>query len=100
MYDQENTNLISQWEAAYGGTFAYKGFFGGCRLLTTDPLAVAHILGNAYHYPKPDFIRNAIETVAAGPYGLLTVEGDTHRRQVGLRAIRSFIRVLIDPCVA
>ncbi|KAJ7081387.1 cytochrome P450 [Mycena belliarum] len=81
MHDQENTDLVAAWEAAYGSTFVYRGFVGGCRLMTTDPAAVAHILGNAYDYPKPDFVRDSLATMAAGHDGLLTVEGDAHRRQ-------------------
>jgi len=81
MHDQENNNLVAEWEAAYGSTFVYRGFIGGCRLMTTDPVAVAHILGNAYEYPKPDFVRDSLATMAAGHDGLLTVEGDAHKRQ-------------------
>ncbi|KAF7357654.1 Cytochrome P450 [Mycena sanguinolenta] len=81
MHDQENNNLVAEWEAAYGSTFVYRGFIGGCRLMTTDPVAVAHILGNAYDYPKPDFVRDSLATMAAGHDGLLTVEGDAHKRQ-------------------
>ena len=82
MHDQENTDLIADWEAAYGSTFVYKGFICGCRLMTTDPTAVAHILGHAYDYPKPDFIRDGLATMSAGHDGLLIVEGATHTRQV------------------
>ncbi|KAJ6466379.1 cytochrome P450 [Mycena sanguinolenta] len=81
MHDQENNNLVAEWEAAYGSTFVYRGFIGGCRLMTTDPVAVAHILGQAYDYPKPDFVRDSLATMAAGHDGLLTVEGDAHKRQ-------------------
>ncbi|KAJ7134340.1 cytochrome P450 [Mycena epipterygia] len=81
MHDQENNNLVAEWEAAYGSTFVYRGFIGGCRLMTTDPVAVAHILGNAYDYPKPDFVRDSLATMAAGYDGLLVVEGDAHKRQ-------------------
>ncbi|KAF7297700.1 Cytochrome P450 [Mycena kentingensis (nom. inval.)] len=81
MHDQENNNLVAEWEAAYGASFVYRGFVGGCRLMTTDPVAVAHILGNAYDYPKPDFVRESLATMAAGMDGLLTVEGEQHRRQ-------------------
>lgn len=82
MHDQENTNLVSKWEKAYGTSFVYRGFIGGYRLMTTDPLAVAHILGRGYDYPKPDFVRDSLADMAAGHEGLLTVEGDDHRRQV------------------
>lgn len=82
MHDQENNNLVADWESQYGSTFVYRGFIGGCRLMTTDPVAVAHILGNAYDYPKPDFVRDSLASMAAGHDGLLTVEGETHKRQV------------------
>ena len=85
MHDQENTGLVARWEAAYGSTFVYRGFIGGCRLMTTDPVAVAHILGHGYDYPKPDFVRDALASMAAGHEGLLVVEGEDHRRQVRLR---------------
>jgi len=49
--------------------------------MTTDLAAIAHILGNAYDYPKPDFVRDSLASMAAGHDGLLTVEGDVHRRQ-------------------
>lgn len=82
MHDQENNNLVARWTASYGHTFVYRGFVGGYRLMTTDPLAVSHILGHAYDFPKPDFIRDALAEMAAGHDGLLTVEGNDHRRQV------------------
>ncbi|THV03802.1 cytochrome P450 [Dendrothele bispora CBS 962.96] len=81
MHDQENSFLIETWQDLYGSTFTYRGFVGGCRLMTTDPLAVAHILGNAYSYPKPDFVRDSLATMAAGHDGLLTSEGEQHRKQ-------------------
>ena len=82
IHDQENNNIIATWQKQFGSTFVYRGFIGGCRLLTTDPVAIAHILGNAYDYPKPDFVRDSLAAMAAGHDGLLTVEGEVHRRQV------------------
>ncbi|KAF5382545.1 hypothetical protein D9615_002825 [Tricholomella constricta] len=81
MHDQENTNLIATWQDTYGPTFVYRGFIGGPRLMTTDPVALAHVLAHAYQYPKPDFVRDSLASMAAGHDGLLTVEGDQHRRQ-------------------
>nr|BAL05157.1 cytochrome P450 [Phanerodontia chrysosporium] len=81
MHDQENTALFARWEHRYGSTFVYHGFLGGARLLTTDPVAVAHILAHGYDFPKPEFIRDALASMAAGHEGLLVVEGDGHRRQ-------------------
>ncbi|TDL23213.1 cytochrome P450 [Rickenella mellea] len=81
MHDQENTNLVARWEEEYGPTFVYHGFISGCRLMTTDPRAVAHILGNAYDYPKPDFVRDSLSDMVAGQHGILTTEGEQHKRQ-------------------
>lgn len=89
MHDQENTDLIATWEKEFGSVFTYRGFVGGCRLMVTDPVAVAHILANAAEthpgqgaYEKPDFVRDSLATMAAGHDGLLTVEGEQHKRQV------------------
>jgi hypothetical protein len=82
MHEGENAGLIQRWEDEYGSALVYRGFVGGRRLLTTDPKAIAHILGNAYDYPKPDFIRDSLATMAAGNEGLLVVEGEQHRRLV------------------
>ena len=82
MHDAENTDLVGQWQRVYGSTFVYRGFIGGCRLMTTDPVAVTHILSRGYDYPKPDFVRDALASMAAGHDGLITVEGDQHRKQV------------------
>ncbi|OBZ71424.1 hypothetical protein A0H81_08617 [Grifola frondosa] len=82
MHDQENNDLVARWEALYGSTFVYRGFIGGCRLMTTDPTAVGYIMSRAYDYPKPDFVRDSLASMAAGKEGLLTVEGEDHRRQV------------------
>ncbi|CCM00620.1 uncharacterized protein FIBRA_02656 [Fibroporia radiculosa] len=81
MHDQENNDLVAQWEKQYGSTFVYRGFMRGSRLMTTDPVAVGYIMGKAYDYPKPDFIKETLAKMASGPEGLLTVDGDDHRRQ-------------------
>ena len=82
MYQQENTGLLYDWDAAYGSTYAYKGFFGGSRLLTTDLTAVTHILVHSDTYQKPDFVRDNLAAMGAGSEGVLTTEGDVHKRQV------------------
>ncbi|VDB85604.1 unnamed protein product [Peniophora sp. CBMAI 1063] len=79
--DQENNDVMTSWTRIYGSTFTYRGFIGGRRLLTTDPLALNHILGHAYEYPKPEFVRASLSAMVAGEGGLLTVEGEVHRRQ-------------------
>ncbi|EIW81246.1 cytochrome P450 [Coniophora puteana RWD-64-598 SS2] len=81
MYNQENTGLLADWEATYGQVYAYKGFFGGSRLMVTDLNALSYILGEPDLYQKPRFVRDNLAAMGAGHEGLLTVEGDTHRRQ-------------------
>lgn len=91
--DQENNDVIHAWTKQYGQTFAYRGFFNCHRLLTTDPTALSYILGHAYDFPKPGFITDALAEMGAGHDGLLTAQGDIHKRQVCLSwyciAIRS-----------
>ncbi len=82
MHDMANSDLLSQWEAKYGPNYAYKGFLSGSRLMTTDPVALSYILGHAYDYPKPDFVRDTLAAMGAGDEGLVTSEGEVHRRQV------------------
>ncbi|KIJ60286.1 hypothetical protein HYDPIDRAFT_117364 [Hydnomerulius pinastri MD-312] len=81
MYHQENTGLLYDWEHTYGSTYAYKGFFGGSRLMTTDLTAIAHILAHSDSYQKPDFVRDNLAVMGAGEEGVLTTEGEVHRRQ-------------------
>lgn len=81
MHDMENNNLVARWENQFGSTFVYRGFVGGHRLMTTDPAAVSHIMGRAYAYPKPEFVRDSLASMASSREGLLTVEGEVHRRQ-------------------
>ena len=82
--DQENNDVVHSWIEQYGQTFAYRGFFSGHRLLTTDPTALSYILGHAYDFPKPTFITEALAEMGAGHDGLLTAQGDIHKRQVCL----------------
>ena len=79
---EENSNIFQKWAEVYGHTFTYRGFINGYRLITTDPFALAYILGHAYDFPKPDFITAALAEACAGHEGLLTAQGDVHRRQV------------------
>ena len=96
MYNQENTGLLYDWDAVYGPTYAYKGFFGGPRLLTTDLTAVARILSHSDTYQKPDFVRDNLAAMGAGHESILTTEGDVHRRQV--RHLAPFISLLLNCC--
>jgi hypothetical protein len=80
--DQENNDVVHTWIEQYGQTFAYRGIFNCHRLLTTDPTALSYILGHAYDFPKPKFITEALAEMGAGHDGLLTAQGDMHKRQV------------------
>lgn len=95
MHDQENNGLVQRWTNLYGSTFVYRGFLNGCRLMTTDPVAVSYILGRAYDFPKPDFVRNGLADMIGGHEGILVVEGEDHRRQVRVRCYASDL-----PCPA
>ncbi|KAI9443070.1 cytochrome P450 [Lactarius indigo] len=79
--DEENNDIFQRWAQLYGHTFIYRGFINCPRLITTDPLALAYILGHAYDFPRPDFLMEALAEAGAGREGLLTVQGDVHRRQ-------------------
>lgn len=79
--DEENSHIFQRWTELYGHTFTYRGFINGHRLFTTDPLALAYILGHAYDFPKPDFITQSLAEAGAGYEGLLTAQGNVHRRQ-------------------
>jgi hypothetical protein len=82
--DQENNDVGHTWTEQFGKTFAYRGIFNCHRLLTTDPTALSYILGHAYDFPKPKFITDALAEMGAGHDGLLTAQGDVHKRQVCL----------------
>ncbi|KAI9448918.1 cytochrome P450 [Russula earlei] len=77
----EKNGIVNSWTEHHGHTFTYRGFINGHRLLTTDPLALSYILGHAYDFPKPDFITDALAEMGVGHDGLLTAQGDVHRRQ-------------------
>lgn len=84
LHDQENTGLVARWASTYGSAFVYRGFMGGHRLMLVDPVAVNYVMNRGYDYPKPDFVRDSLASMAAGYEGLLTTEGEMHRKQVRL----------------
>jgi hypothetical protein len=90
--DQENNDIFRTWTEQYGHTFTYRGFINGHRLFTTDPTALSYILGHAYDFPKPKFITDALAEMGAGHDGLLTAQGEVHRRQVCLLSSKFVLR--------
>ncbi|KAI9067006.1 cytochrome P450 [Trametes sanguinea] len=81
LHDQENNGLVARWAGSYGRAFVYRGFMGGRRLMLVDPVAVNYVMSRGYDYPKPDFVRDSLASMAAGYEGLLTAEGEMHRKQ-------------------
>ncbi|KAL7277334.1 hypothetical protein ACG7TL_009192 [Trametes sanguinea] len=81
LHDQENNGLVARWASSYGRAFVYRGFMGGRRLMLADPVAVNYVMSRGYDYPKPDFVRDSLASMAAGYEGLLTAEGEMHRKQ-------------------
>ena len=82
LIDEDKNDLFRNWIELYGHTFTYRSFISSYRLFTADTLALSYILGHAYDFPKPDFVTDALAETGAGHDGLLTVQGDVHRRQV------------------
>ncbi|KAF9220487.1 cytochrome P450 [Gyrodon lividus] len=74
MYDQENIGLLYDWDATYESTYAYKGFLGAYRLMTTDVTAITYILSHSDGYQKPDFVHDNLAIMVAGDEGVLTTE--------------------------
>ncbi|OSD01474.1 cytochrome P450 [Trametes coccinea BRFM310] len=81
LHDQENNGLVARWASSFGRAFVYRGFMGGRRLMLVDPVAVNYVMSRGYDYPKPDFVRDSLASMAAGYEGLLTAEGEMHRKQ-------------------
>ncbi|KAI8976724.1 cytochrome P450 [Trametes punicea] len=81
LHDQENTGLVARWASSYGAAFVYHGFMSGRRLMLLDPVAVNYVMSRGYEYPKPDFVRDSLASMAAGYEGLLTTDGEMHRKQ-------------------
>ncbi|KDQ21004.1 hypothetical protein BOTBODRAFT_51026 [Botryobasidium botryosum FD-172 SS1] len=77
--DTHGGKLQEEWIQTYGKVFAYRTFFGGYRLCTSDTRATTHILGNFSGYCRPSGHRMALGRILGE--GLAFAEGDTHRRQ-------------------
>lgn len=70
-----------KWMNELGPIYRYRHMFYVQRVLLADPKALIHILSpaKAYQYPKPEYT-SAFLTAALGQ-GLVSIEGDVHRRQ-------------------
>lgn len=61
------------------GLITYPGLFYSRRLLPTSSQAVQHVLNNYTIYVKPEQARRSLRNILGD--GLLTAEGETHKRQ-------------------
>ncbi|KAL1407956.1 hypothetical protein Q8F55_004753 [Vanrija albida] len=90
-----------EWIAEYGHTIRYTMMFGETRIVTTDPVALGFILQHSYEFIKPPRTNQFLERMLGN--GVLTAEGDVHRRQrrvlnpaFGPAAIRDMSPVFYD----
>lgn len=70
-----------EWMHKLGPIYRYRHMFYVQRVLLADPKALVHVLSpaKAYQFPKPEYT-SAFLTAALGE-GLVSIEGDAHRRQ-------------------
>ena len=69
-----------KWALEYGPIFRFNMFTLGDRVLITDPDALKRVLvTHVANYPKPESLRKSL-TILLGN-GVLTAEGETHKRQ-------------------
>ncbi|CCM04150.1 uncharacterized protein FIBRA_06312 [Fibroporia radiculosa] len=75
----ERSAVLSIWAKTYGKTYRYKVLFNSDVLYTLDTRAISHVLNHSNDYLKPQ-LQHFVFSQAVGE-GLLTAEGDQHRRQ-------------------
>jgi cytochrome P450 len=69
-----------QWALDHGPILRFNMFSLGDRVMITDPDALKRVLvTNVANYPKPDTLRKSLATLLGD--GLLTAEGESHKRQ-------------------
>ncbi|KAL1746488.1 cytochrome P450 [Schizophyllum fasciatum] len=69
-----------EWTERYGGIVRYEGAFGEQRLFISDPKALHYIMQTSgYGFMRSEDRKENMRTLLGK--GILTVEGDDHRRQ-------------------
>ncbi|TYJ59119.1 hypothetical protein B9479_000108 [Cryptococcus floricola] len=68
-----------EWAAKYGHTIRYRLHLGAQRFMTLDATGLNYILSHPDVFPKPDVTRRALADMLGN--GLLTSEGEDHKRQ-------------------
>ncbi|KIL66765.1 hypothetical protein M378DRAFT_160252 [Amanita muscaria Koide BX008] len=77
--EKNSATTLREWRTQFGPTLRVVGPFWSDHLIMTKAEHLEKVLGkdSPYDYPKPGFLRRALEIVFG--YGLLTVIGDEHR---------------------
>lgn len=68
-----------QWMRELGPVFRYRHILFVERILLADPRAMMHVLNHSAKYPKPEHTTTFLSAVLGN--GLVTTEGEAHRRQ-------------------
>lgn len=91
----------TRWMNQWGNVLRYKTLFGRPRILLADPAGLAYVAQHTYEFHKPAVTVFTLEQVLGR--GVLTVEGDAHRRQrrilspaFGPPAIKSMHDIFMD----
>ncbi|KAJ7485126.1 cytochrome P450 [Mycena galericulata] len=71
--------LMDKWRAEYGRNFQFRSLFNISELHTSDPKAMAHIVGNTVTYQKSPASRYNIARMVGN--GILAVELEEHKCQ-------------------
>ncbi|KAK9897658.1 cytochrome P450 [Cystobasidium minutum MCA 4210] len=80
VFADETGKLHKQWFKKYGPLIQYRTFAGEQVIATSDPKAISYMLMQKTNtFPKPHEEVRGLERLTGR--GLLTVEGDIHRRQ-------------------
>ena len=80
--------IYATWVKEYGSVFRIPLPFGSEAVVVTDPKAVAHIFGkDTFVYVKTPGLRVVTERVIGK--GVLWVEGEDHRKYVGVCSART-----------
>lgn len=90
-----------EWIDQYGPTFRYSAYANAPRILTADPIAISHILGDIDAWIRPPMINKELKAVTGS--GLIWAHGEAHRRQrkimapaFGPKMIQNLLPVFYD----
>ncbi|KAF9043860.1 cytochrome P450 [Hymenopellis radicata] len=70
---------LSKWLTEHGSVVTFSGLLAKRSLLTTDTMAVNHVLQHAYRYPKPEGTQATLHHMVGE--GLHVADGSQHKRQ-------------------